>query len=85
MSNIERVTIYFTHEELQALERIVGNHNFSSKQSLIRQIMRDHLQIDFPVKEFHVDALCPNCGPNSQIVSYSDDKKLCLNCKYTDF
>jgi hypothetical protein len=83
MGKVKRLMMYFTDENLKALNKEAKKQGHPSVQALIRQTIRDNLNMELPITDFHTDVLCPQCGVAGQLVKYSDEKISCLNCNYS--
>ena len=73
--------MYFSEDTLEALKKEAKKRDHTSVQNLIRQIIRENLRMELPIKNFQTDALCPQCGTAGQLVEYPK-KVSCLNCGY---
>jgi hypothetical protein len=83
MGKVKRLMMYFSDENLKELNKEAKKQGHPSVQALIRQIIRDSLDMELPIIDFHSDVLCPQCGVAGQLVKYSDGKISCLNCNYS--
>lgn len=84
MGKVKRLMMYFSDENLKALNKEAEKQGHPSVQALIRQIIRDSLDIELPIIDFYTDVLCPQCGVSAQHVKYSDGTISCLNCNYSN-
>jgi hypothetical protein len=83
MGKVKRLMMYFSDENFSALQEEAMKRGHPSIQSLIRETIRETLEIDLSIADFLTDALCPQCGVAGQLVKQVDGKVTCLNCNFS--